>query len=125
MLVVVEHRDVEQPAQPALHLEAAGGADVLQVDAAEAGRDELHRPDDLIGVLAVQADRPGVDVGEALEQGRLALHHGQRGVRTDVAQAEHGRAVGDHRDGVPLDGQPARVLPVAAIASETRPTPGV
>ncbi len=112
VLVVVEHRDVEQPAQPALHLEAARRADVFQVDAAEPGRDQLHRADDLVGVLAVQADRPGVDVGEPLEQGRLALHDRQRGVGTDIAQAEHGRAVGDHGHRVPLDGQAARVLPV-------------
>ena len=45
---------------------------------------------DLVGVLAGQADRPGVDVGEPLEQRRLALHHRQRGARADVAEAEHG-----------------------------------
>ncbi len=34
---------------------------------------------------------------------------GMRRGRADVAQAEHRRAVGDHRDRVALDGQPARV----------------
>ena len=34
-----------------------------------------------------QADRPGVDVGEALEQRGLALHHRHRGAGTDVAEA--------------------------------------
>ena len=68
--------------------------------------------DDLVGVLGVQADRPGVDAGEPLEQGGLALHHRQRGVRPDVAQAEHGRAVGDHGHRVPLDGEAAGVLAV-------------
>jgi hypothetical protein len=53
VLVVVEDGDVEQVAQPALHLEAARGADVLQVDAAEGRRDDLHGPDDLVGVLGV------------------------------------------------------------------------
>ena len=61
---------------------------------------------------AVEADRPGVDAGEPLEQDRFALHDGQRGVGADVAQAEHGRAVGDHGHRVALDGQPARILPV-------------
>ena len=74
-----------------------------------AGAIALHDRDDLVGVLGVEHDRPGVDAAEALEQRRLALHHRQRGGRADVAQAEHGRAVGDHRDGVALDGQPAGV----------------
>ncbi len=89
VLVVVEHRDVDELAQPALDLEAARRGDVLQVDAAEAGRDGLDDLDDLVGVLGVQADRPGVDAGEPLEQGRLALHHRQRGGGADVAQAQH------------------------------------
>ena len=109
VLVVVEDRDVEQLAQPCLDLEAAGRGDVLQVDAAVHRGEDLHRPDDLLGVLGVQADGPGVDAGEPLEQRGLALHHRQRGRRAEVAEAEHGGAVGDDRDGVALDGQPAGV----------------
>ena len=113
-------------AQPGLDLEAARGGDVLEVDAAEAGGDHLDGLDDLVDVLGGQADRPGVDVGEPLEQRGLALHHRQRRARADVAEAEHGRAVGDDRDRVALDGQPADVLGVARRAPcETRPTPGV
>jgi hypothetical protein len=108
----VEDRDVEQPAQAALDLEAARSADVLQVDAAETGGYQLDRSDYFFCVLTVQADRPGVDVGELLEQSGLALHDRQGGVRADVAQAEHGRAVGDHGHRVPLDGQAAGVFPV-------------
>ena len=110
VLVVVEHRDVEHGAQPALDLEAARGGDVLQVDAAEPGGDRGDGPDDLVRVLGVQADGPGVDVREALEQRRLALHHRQRRVRAEVAEAEHRGAVGHHGDAVALDRQPAGVL---------------
>lgn len=49
---------------------------------------------------------------EALEEGRLALHDGQRGHRADVAQAQHGGAVRHDCDGVSLDGEAARVLGV-------------
>ena len=97
----------------ALDLEAPRGADVLEVDAAEGGRDDLDGAHDLVGVLGVQAHRPRVDAREPLEQRGLALHHRHRRVRADVAQAQHGRAVGDHRDAVALDGQPAHVLRVA------------
>src|SRR5690606_13060404 len=77
VLVVVEDGDVQGLAEPGLDLEATGGGDVLQVDAREAGGDRLDDLDDRVGVLGVQADRPGVDAREALEEGRLALHDGQ------------------------------------------------
>ena len=52
-----------------------------------------------------EADRPGVDAAELLEQHRLALHHRHRRLGADVAEAEHGRAVADDGDGVLLDRQ--------------------
>ncbi|GAA2780562.1 hypothetical protein GCM10020219_060120 [Nonomuraea dietziae] len=113
VLVVVEDGDVEQVSEPGLDLEAARRGDVLQVDAAEAGRDGADDGDDLVDVLGVEADGPRVDAGEALEQRRLALHDRQRGGGADVAEAEDGRAVGDHGDAVALDGEAAGVLGVA------------
>ena len=87
VLVVVEDRDVERLLQPPLDLEAARRGDVLEVDAAERGRDALDDADDLVDVVGVQAQREGVDAGELLEQHRLALHHRHRGLGADVAQA--------------------------------------
>ena len=126
VLVVVEDRDVEAGAQPALDLEAARCRDVLEVDAREHRGDQLDGPDDLVDVLGVEADRERVDAGEPLEQRRLALHHRQRGHRTEVAQPEHRGAVGDDGDGVALDGQPAGVARGSPrCARQTRATPGV
>ena len=105
VLVVVEHRDVELRAQPTLDLEAARRGDVLQVDAAERGRQRADDADDLVDVGRVQAERKRVDPGEFLEQHRLALHHRHRGLGADVAQPEHRGPVGDHGDHVALDGQ--------------------
>ena len=98
VLVVVEDRDVQRLLQPALDLEAARRGDVLEVDAAERRRDLLHELDDLVDVGGVDADRERVDAAQLLEQHRLALHHGHRGFGADVAQPEHGGAVGDDRD---------------------------
>ncbi len=103
VLVVVEDRDVEACLQPPLDLEAARRRDVLEVDPAEAGRDRAHRGDDLVRVGRREADRPGIDAAELLEQHRLALHHRHRRLGPDVAQPEHGRPVADHRHGVLLD----------------------
>ena len=85
-----------------LDLEAARRGDVLEVDAAEAGSDRLDRRDDRVGILRVEADRPGVDAAELLEEQRLALHHGHRRLGPDVAEPEHRAAVGDDGDGVRL-----------------------
>ena len=109
VLVVVEDRDVELGAQPALDLEAARRRDVLEVDPAEARRDRLDEGDDLVGVLGVQAQREGVDARELLEEHRLALHHRHRGRRPDVAQPQHRGAVGHDGDRVALDGQRPRL----------------
>ncbi len=100
VLVVVEDGDVETLDQPALDLEAARAGDVLEVDAAERRREPHDRLDDLVGIGRRQGDRDGVDAAELLEQHGLALHHRHRGGGTDVAEAEHGGAVGDDRDGV-------------------------
>ena len=112
VLVVVEDGDVELLAQPRLDLEAARRRDVLEVDAGEHRGDRLDGADDLLGVGGVEADREGVDVGEPLEQRRLALHDRQRRERADVAEPEHRGAVGDDGDGVALDRQAAGVLGV-------------
>ena len=113
MLVVVEDRDVEALDQPLLDLEALGRADVLEVDAAEGRRDQLAGADDLVGVRARDLDVEDVDVGEALEQDALALHHRLAGERPEVAEAEHGRAVRDHGDQVALGRVAVDVLGIA------------
>ncbi len=100
VLVVVEDRDGQTLLEALLDLEAARGRDVLEVDATEGRRQPHHRLDDLVGVGGVEADRDRVDPAELLEQHRLALHHRHRRGRADVAEAEHGGAVGDDGDGV-------------------------
>ena len=85
------------------------------------GAISFDRLDDLVGVLGVEADREGVDVGELLEQHRLALHHRHRRLGADVAEAEHGAAVGDDGDGVLLD----RVLEgLGAVVVDVHGRPG-
>ena len=61
--------------------------------------------DDLVRVARGQADRERLDPGQRLEEDRLALHHRQRGLRADIAETEHGRAVGDDGDQIALGGQ--------------------
>ena len=55
-------------------------------------------------VLGVDLEIDAIHVGEAFEQDGLALHHRLAGQRADIAQAQHGGAVGNHRHQVALDG---------------------
>ena len=102
VLVVVEHRDVEQLAQPLLDDEALRRLDVLEVDAAPALAEQLHAIDEFVRILGVDLEIDGVDVGEALEQHRLAFHHRLGRQRAEIAEAEDGGAVGDDGDEIAL-----------------------
>ena len=97
MLIVVEDRDAHAAPQRLFDDEAVRGLDVLKIDAAEARlqrRDDLHQA---LRVALVDLDVEDIDVGELLEQHRLAFHDRLRGQAADGTQTEHGGAVGDHR----------------------------
>ncbi len=98
VLVVVEDRECfMRSRRRALDVEAVGRLDVLEVDAAEGRLERGDAVDQLVEVvLLVDLDVEHVDAGELLEEHSLALHHRLGRQRPDVAQAQHGRAVGDH-----------------------------
>ena len=100
VLVVMEDRDVHQLAQPLLDDEAVRRLDVLEVDAAEGRAEKAHAVDELVDILGVDLEVDGIDVGEALEQHRLAFHHRLGGQRAEIAEAEDRGAVGDDGDHV-------------------------
>ena len=54
------------------------------------------------GILGADLEVEDVEVGELLEEIAFALHHRLAGERADVAEAEHGGAVGDDGDEVAL-----------------------
>ena len=104
VLVVVEHRDVHPLAQRLLDDEAVGRGNVLEVDPAEARLEQFDAIDEPLRVLGLHLDVDRVDVGEALEQHRLAFHHRLGRERAEVAEAEDRGAVGDDGDEVALGG---------------------
>ncbi len=104
MLIVMEHRDVEQLPQPLLDHKALGRADVLQIDATPALAQQLDAIHDLIRILGGDFEIDGVDIGKALEQNRLALHHGFRRQCPAIAKAKDGSAIGDDRDKIAFGG---------------------
>ena len=97
VLVVVEDRDFHPLAELGLNRETLRRLDVFEVDGPE-GR--LQRGDHVAefrGIEDIDLNIEDVDAGEFLEQDGLALHHRLAGQGADIAQAEHGGAVGDHR----------------------------
>ena len=95
VLVVVEDGDVALFLELAFDLKAAGGGNVLQIDAAERPGDVVHRLHKLVHVLRLDAEGEGVHAAEVLEQDALALHDRHAGFGTDIAEPQHRRPVGD------------------------------
>ena len=95
VLVVVEHRDLHALSQRTLDVEAVGCLDVFEVDAAEGGLQRRDGVDQLVKVAFGQLDVEHIDARKFLEQHRLAFHHRLGCQRADVAQSQHGGAVGD------------------------------
>ena len=93
MLVIVEHRNIEQFLQFALNTETFGALNILQIDAAEGDANVLDDGDDLVGILGGHLDVDGIDIGKALEQHSLAFHHRLGGQSPQIAETQDGRAV--------------------------------
>ena len=101
----MENRDIAAFLEPPLDFKAAGGGDVLQVDAAEAARQQAHGVHNIVHTLGPHAQRNRVHVAKGLEQGAFAFHNGHAGLRADIAQAQYRGAVGDHGHQVGATGQ--------------------
>ncbi len=98
VLVVVEHRNVHDLAQPLFDDETFGRLDVFQVDAAEGGAEKAHAVDEFVDILGVDFQIDCIDIGKALEQHGLAFHHRLGGERAEIAEAQDRCAVGNDRD---------------------------
>ena len=61
---------------------------------------------DLVRVLRIEADGPGIDSGQLPEEHGLAFHNGKRGLRSQIPQPQHGRSIRHHGHAVAFTGQP-------------------
>ena len=74
--------------------------------------------------LGVDLEVDAVDVGEALEQDGLAFHHRLGAERAQIAQAQHGGAVGDDRDEIALGGVVVGGVGIFVDGRQGAATPG-
>ena len=97
VLIVMEDRDIHDFPEALLDDEAFRRLDVFQVDAGEGRAEMTDAVNELVDVLGPHLEVDGVDIGETLEQDRLALHHRLRGQGAQIAEPENRRTVGYNR----------------------------
>ena len=95
VLVVMEDRNLHALAQLALDIKTIGRFDVFEVDAAKGGLERGDDVDQFVRVFLVHLDVKHIDASELFEQHALAFHDRFGSQWTNVAQAQHGGAVGD------------------------------
>ena len=114
VLVVVEDGDFMRFAQPSSISKHSGALMSSRLMPPKVGSSaattSMKRP----RLARVDLEVEDVDVGELLEEAGLAFHHRLAGERADVAEAEHGGAVGDDGDEVAARGVLAGELGVRA-----------
>jgi hypothetical protein len=81
-------------------IEAFGGFDIFEVNAAESGLEELDRIDKAVGVESGQFEVDSIYVGKAFEEEGFTFHNGLGSEGADIAEAEDGGAVSDDGDEV-------------------------
>src|SRR3546814_12446732 len=118
------HRNVHQLLQALLDDEALRRLDVFQVHAAPRLAEEAHAVHELVDVAGVDLEVDAVDVGETLEQHRLAFHHRIRGLRPEIAEAAHGGDVRGDCDAAAFGGVVVGLGLLVADAKAGRGDPG-
>ncbi|CCY03345.1 uncharacterized protein BN812_00838 [Prevotella sp. CAG:924] len=95
MLVVVHHGDIEIFLQTLLDIETFRRLDILQVDAAESRCDALYGLAELDRIFFCHFDIEHIDAAVDLEEQSLAFHDGLSAHCTDIAESQHGGAIGN------------------------------
>src|SRR6185503_3565650 len=84
MLIVMEDGNLHRLPERLFDVEAVGRLDVLEVDAANRGLEELTKFYHVVGILGAYLEIEHVEVGELLEEIPFAFHHRLAGHRADV-----------------------------------------
>src|SRR5690606_5825167 len=104
VLIIVKNRNIALLDERTLDLKALRSLDILKVDTAEGAGDALDCIDEGLGTFRLDFDVEYVNAGKALEQYTLAFHYRLGSQRAEVAQAENGSTIRDHRYQVALAG---------------------
>ena len=100
VLVIVEDGNPHRLPQRLLDVKTVGRSDVLEIDSADGWLEQLAELDHVVWVLRSHLEIEDIEVGELLEQIALALHDRLACQCSNVAESEHGGAVGHDCDQV-------------------------
>ena len=98
VLVVVENGDVHPLFQAVLDFKTLRRLDIFQIDAAECRFQRGNRFDEFLRVGLIDLDVEDINTCKLLEKHALAFHDRLARKRADIAETEHGGAVGNHGD---------------------------
>ncbi len=110
LLIIMPDRDLRLGLERIQDAETLRLGNVFQVHPAEGRLEHLHGADDLIWIFGIQGERDRVHPTQVFIEQGLPFHHRERRRRADIAQTQHARPVTDHRDRVPLVGEPINLL---------------
>ena len=97
MLVIVHHWYVKRLLQTVFNIETFRCLDILEVDAAESGCNALYGLAEFLGVFLRHLYVKHINAAINLEKQAFAFHYRFAAHGTDIAQAQHSRAIGNDR----------------------------
>ena len=100
----MENGNLHALAQLVLDHEAFGRFYVFEIYAAEGGLQARNNIYQLVDVGLVYFYVEDIDIGEFLEQHRLAFHYRFGGEWANITESEYSGAVGDYRNQIPARG---------------------
>jgi hypothetical protein len=102
VLVIVKNWNVESPFESFLDLKAFRRTNILEIDPTKRRRDQLAGANHVVWIHTVDLDIENIDIGKALEEYALALHHGFARQGADISQSKNRSPVADHGNQIAL-----------------------
>ena len=93
MLVVVEDRNITFFLEFLFNFKAARRRDVFKVHTAEAAGNQIDGIDNLIDILALDAERECIDIAKCFKEDAFAFHNRHPGFRSDIAESQDSGAI--------------------------------
>ena len=105
MLIIVEDRNIAFFFQLSLDLKAARCRNIFQVHTCKAAGDQINGIDDLIHIMALDAQRKCVHITKCLKQYTFSFHNRHTCLRSDVSKTKDSTSIGHYQAKIVTAGQ--------------------
>jgi hypothetical protein len=89
VLIIMHDRDIEYFAEALFNFKATRSGNILEIDSPKTWSESGNCSDDGFGILSGQDYRCGIDISKGFENSGFALHDGESGEWTDIAETEN------------------------------------